>query len=664
VTWSYRPALDGLRTVAVYAVVLFHTGHPWAAGGFLGVDLFFVLSGFLVTGVLLSEIDRTGRLRLGNFYSRRVRRLLPAALVAIVVTCLAFVLVLPVTERVSLVADGQRSLLYVANWHFLSQSGDYFAADADQSPFLHFWSLAIEEQFYLAFPLLLLLLTRAGRRWTFVVLVGTLLASVAAQVVWAQVDPTHAYYGTDARIYQPLAGSVLALLLVHRPDQRAVGRWGAVAPVALGAFLLLSSGLVPMEPWLRGLLATLVAVTLVASVVLAGSGRLAGALSHPVPVYLGQISYGTYLWHWPVIKLLEETVTTRPVLVAALALPVSTALAALSNQFVERPVRRSAYLDRFSWTPAVVGVAASAVLAVTVVPGVLGQDRRPPLADVDDTGAVTARSAVQVPDDVQWDQVVSDYGDVGWCTTEDPSECTVVEGEGAHVLLIGDSQAQSLVPMFTQIAEEQDLTLSLNVVEGCLWQEQLRNRKSSEEEQANCEEARVDWYDEVLPDLDPDVVVIMSRPRVEAEEWEDVVERRDGREQPLEVMTRRATLRTLRDLERVVPTTLVVDRLAMPETFDPPDCLTTETDPSRCSVEDPPGIATSDLLVHELAARRPGVRPVDLNPAFCPGAPVCLPVVEDQVVWRDDHHVTAAYAVSRRDQVWQILQETGAFDVP
>ena len=662
-TWSYRPALDGLRTVAVYAVVLFHTGHPWAAGGFLGVDLFFVLSGFLVTGVLLSEIDRTGRLRLGNFYSRRVRRLLPAALVAIVVTCLAFVLVLPVTERVSLVADGQRSLLYVANWHFLSQSGDYFAADADQSPFLHFWSLAIEEQFYLAFPLLLLLLTRAGRRWTFVVLVGTLLASVAAQVVWAQVDPTHAYYGTDARIYQPLAGSVLALLLVHRPDQRAVGRWGVVAPVALGVFLLLSSGLVPMEPWLRGLLATVVAVTLVASVVLAGSGRLAGALSHPVPVYLGQISYGTYLWHWPVIKLLEETVTTRPVLVAALALPVSTALAALSNKVVERPVRRSAYLDRFSWTPAVVGVAASAVLAVTVVPGVLGQDRRPPLADVDDTGAVTARSAVQVPDDVQWDQVVSDYGDVGWCTTEDPSECTVVEGEGAHVLLIGDSQAQSLVPMFTRIAEEHGLTLSLNVVEGCLWQEQLRNRKSSEEEQANCEEARVGWYDEVLPELDPDVVVIMSRPRVEAEEWEDVVERRDGKEQPLEVMTRRATLHTLRDLERVVPTTLVVDRLAMPETFDPPDCLTTEVDPSRCSVEDPPGIATSDLLVHELAARSPGVQPVDLNPAFCPGAPVCLPVVDDEVVWRDDHHVTAGYAVSRRDQVWQILQETGAFDV-
>ena len=663
-SWSYRPALDGLRTVAVYAVLLFHTGHPWAAGGFLGVDLFFVLSGFLVTGVLLSEIDRTGRLRLGHFYSRRVRRLLPAAAVAIVATCLVFVLVLPVTERISLVADGQRSLLYVANWHFLAQSGDYFAADADQSPFLHFWSLAIEEQYYVAFPLLLLLLTRAGRRWTLAVLVGTLLASVAAQLVWAQLDPSHAYYGTDARIYQPLAGSVLALLLFHRrvraPHEQRV-RWAVAAPVALSAFLLLCSGLLPMEPSVRGLLATIVAVTLVCAVVRTDTGRLARTLSHPVPVYLGQISYGTYLWHWPVIKLLEETVTTRPVLVAALTVPVATALAALSHRFVERPIRRSAYLDRFSWTPALAGVAASAVLAVTVVPVVLGQDQRPPLAEVDDSGAVTSRSTVQVPDDVQWDQVVADYGDVGWCTVEDPSECTVVEGGGPHVLLLGDSQAQSLVPMFTQIAEDHDLTLSLNVVEGCLWQEQLRNRKSSEEEQANCEEARVDWYDEVLPELDPDVVVIMSRPRVDAEEWSEVVERRDGVKQPLEKMTRRATRRTLRDIERVVPHTLVVDRLSMPETFDPPDCLTTEPDAARCSVPDPPGIASSDLFIHDLAAKRRGVQPVDLNPAFCPGAPVCLPVVDDEVVWRDDHHVTAGYAVSRREQVWEILQRTGAF---
>ncbi len=660
-TWSYRPALDGLRTVAVYAVLLFHTGHAWAGGGFLGVDLFFVLSGFLVTGVLLSEIERTGRLRLGSFYSRRVRRLLPAALVAIVATCAVFVLIAPVTERVLLVSDARHALLYVANWHFLAESGDYFAADADQSPFLHFWSLAIEEQYYVVFPVLLLLLTRVGRRWTAAVLLALLLASVAAQLVWAQVDATHAYYGTDARIYQPLAGSLLALVVFGRGDRLADRRWGPAAAVGLLGFLLLCTGLVSMSPSARGLVATVAALVLVAGVVLADSGRLARLLSHRVPVYLGAISYGTYLWHWPVIKVIEETVTTRPAAVALLAVPLGTALAALSHRFVERPVRRSAYLDRFAWTPAFAGVAASALLAVTVVPGLLGQDRRPPLADVEGTGQVRAPEPVRIPDDVQWEQVVSDYGEVGWCTAEDPAACTVAEGDGPHLLLVGDSQAQSLVPMFEKLAEEHDLTLSLNVVEGCLWQEGLLNRKSSDEEQQNCEDARVGWYDEVLPELDPDVVVVMSRPRDDPEQWRGVIERRDGREQALARMTRRATRSTLRDLSDVAEHTLVVDRLVMPEAFDPPDCLTTVADPAECSVPVTSTMGTTDRLVHRLAGDLPGLRPLNLNPAFCPDSPVCLPVVDDEVVWRDDHHVTARYAVSRRDSVWTILEGTGGF---
>jgi len=660
VTWSYRPALDGLRTVAVYAVVLFHTGHPWASGGFLGVDLFFVLSGFLVTGVLLSEIDRTGGLRLGSFYARRVRRLLPAALVAIVVTCIAFVLVLPVTARVSLISDAQHALLYVANWHFLAESGDYFAADAEQSPFLHFWSLAIEEQYYVVFPLLLVLLMKRGRRVTGAVLLAILLASVGAQLYWAQVDPTHAYYGTDARIYQPLAGSLLALLVFGMGPRLLHAHSGRAAAVALPVFLLLCTGLVPMSPSWRGMLATVVAGIMVCGVVLADDSRLTRVLSHPVPVYLGKISYGTYLWHWPVIKLLEETVTTRPVLVAALAVPISTAIAALSFKVLETPIRRSSYLDRFAWTPAVAGVALSALVAVTVVPLVLGQERRPPLAEVDGTGQVTAPETVSVPADVDWEQVVGDYGDVGWCTADDPSECTVVEGDGPHVLLIGDSQAQSLVPMFTELAEERGLTLSLNVVEGCLWQEGLYNRKSSEEEKQNCVDARVDWYDEVLPELDPDVVVIMSRPRDVASEWADMVDRRDDRKMSLAKMTRVESRKTLRDIARTVPRTLVVDKLVMPETFDPPDCLTTVEDAAECSVPARTVLSATDRLVHRIALEGPSVQPVDLNPALCPDSPICLPVVDDQVVWRDDHHVTASYAVSRRDAVWDALSRTGA----
>ena len=228
------------------------------------------------------------------------------------------------------------------------------------------------------------------------------------------------------------------------------------------------------------------------------------------------------------------------------------------------------------------------------------------------------------------------------------------------MLLLGDSQAQSLVPMFSELAEERGLTLSLNVVEGCLWQEGLYNRKSSEEEKQNCVDARVDWYDDVLPQLDPDVVVIMSRPRDDPDEWADLVRRRDDRKMSLARMTRVETRRTLRDIARTVPRTLVVDQLVMPETFDPPDCLTTVSDPSECSVPARTVLSATDRLVHRLALAGPEVRPVDLNPALCPDSPVCLPVVDDQVVWRDDHHVTASYAVSRRDAVWDVLARTGA----
>ena len=154
--WGARPALDGLRTVAVYLVVLFHAGASWFDGGFVGVDLFFVLSGFLVTTILLEELSSTGRLSLLRFYDRRVRRLLPAAVLLIVVVSAVSLLVLSSVQRDLFIADARAALLYFANWHFLNESRDYFGAETfDASPFLHFWSLSIEEQYYFVFPLLL-----------------------------------------------------------------------------------------------------------------------------------------------------------------------------------------------------------------------------------------------------------------------------------------------------------------------------------------------------------------------------------------------------------------------------------------------------------------------------------------------------------------------------
>ena len=207
--FGHRPALDGLRTVAVYLVVLFHAGLERFEGGFVGVDVFFVLSGFLVSNVLLTELDRHGEIRLWRFYARRVRRLLPAATATILGTSAIMLAVGTQVDRLTLVGDARAASLWFANWHFLFESESYFATDDLESPFLHFWSLSIEEQFYLAFPILLLLVwrwtSRRPRRLAPVLLAATVIG-VVAQVVVASGDPDAAYFGTHARIYQLLAG--------------------------------------------------------------------------------------------------------------------------------------------------------------------------------------------------------------------------------------------------------------------------------------------------------------------------------------------------------------------------------------------------------------------------------------------------------------------------
>lgn len=663
----YRPDLDGLRSVAVYLVLFFHAGLLWAGGGFIGVDLFFVLSGFLVTGVLLGEIETTGRLRVGNFYARRVRRLLPAALVVVTATCFTFMVLWSVPRRLPLPADARASLLYYANWHFLASAGDYFATNIDKSPFLHFWSLSIEEQFYVFFPILLVLLHRRGRRLLLAVLGVLLVASLTSQVYWGAVDVNHAYYGTDARLYQLLAGALLAVAL-RRTDRQAApssGRADAAAMVGMAGILVLGSGLLHLSPSARGIGATVAAVLLIGGLSLAEAGLLARVLGRPLPVYLGRISYGTYLWHWPVVVALTTILTTNPWFIALLTLGIATGLAALSYQVLEMPIRKAPALDRLGWVNAVVGVSASAVLAVTVVPFLLHYDTRPALATAYGDPAVSAAAGkagtLPVPRGIDWAKVAADHGNEGSCTAQNVAACTVVHGHGPRVLVVGDSQAESLMPMFEKLAQEHDLTLSRSVTAGCPWQESLVNTKQSASGSAHCTAIRVGWYRKVLPLLHPDVVVLLDRPRDNPAIWGGVIRNRDGAAGSLHQDVYRATTQSLREVSSAVPHTVVIDRLVMPETFDPKDCLSTVKTIGQCAVGIPSTPSATDGYVAAFAAQNPSVVPVDLNPAFCPNAPVCLPIVGGQVVWQDDHHYTASYAVARRQEVWKILQATGAF---
>ena len=665
--WTYRPSLDGLRSVAVYLVLLFHTGLAALGGGFVGVDLFFVLSGFLVTSVIVNEVDTTGRLALGGFYARRVRRLLPAAVVVVVATALVFLLVASVARRLPLVGDARSALLYYANWHFLGQSSDYFAADVDKSPFLHFWSLAIEEQFYLVFPLLLVAVVRlAGRhrhRVMLVLVAALMVLSVAAQLYWAGADANHAYYGTDARLYQLLAGALLALALRGREPRLTARGEGMVAGAGLLGLLVVASGLVAWSPSTRGLAATVASGLVIVGLMQAGErGPVGGVLSRRLPVWLGKISYGTYLWHWPVIAVLGEVLVLDPVTLAALTVPVATALAALSYEVLEMPIRTSALLRRFRWRLLVVGVGASALVAVTLVPLVLHHDSRPRLVALDAAAGVEGSAPVSVPADTDWAAVKADVGSVHSYTVDDVAACTVVRGGGPHVLVVGDSHAQMLAPMFTDLAERHDLTLSLNITAGCAWQENLTNGKQSPDTVRACEEHRVGWYDDVLPRLHPDVVVLVSRERDDASEWSGLVGRRDGTEEPYDQMMYGATTETIDKIQSLVPRTLVVQSMVMPNTFEPDDCLTSTPDAARCAVPVPTVPPASDGYFQAAAAASPKVWTVNLTPAFCPGAPVCEPVVDGDIVWRDDHHVTATFARHREPQVWDLIRASGVLD--
>jgi peptidoglycan/LPS O-acetylase OafA/YrhL len=306
---AHEPALDGLRGLAVAAVVAFHLGH--LDGGFLGVDLFFVLSGFLITSLLVTETQRRGTIDVRRFWLRRARRLLPALLVMLVGVAVLLVVFTPVGDRARFRGDALATLGYVANWERMAGDQTYWDIFTQPSPLDHTWSLAIEEQFYLVWPLVALaILRRRPRseatpraRWLGAIAVGGALASlVLLGLSYSPVDTNRAYFGTDTRIGATLGGAALATIVAGRARRQgrpsaAIDVVGAIALVLIGWSLVTVDG---QGGWYyRGGLALLVLAALVVIRATTGGppGRVARALSWRPLCLLGIVSYGVYLWH-------------------------------------------------------------------------------------------------------------------------------------------------------------------------------------------------------------------------------------------------------------------------------------------------------------------------------------------------------------------------------
>jgi peptidoglycan/LPS O-acetylase OafA/YrhL len=368
-----------LRAVAVLAVIVFHAGAPWLPGGFLGVDVFFVISGFLITSLLLSEHRSNGRIGFGGFWSRRARRLLPALLVLLAVMALWARTSWP--DPVQLHAfpgDALASLAYVANWHFAAQGTSYFTQFSAPSPLQHLWSLAIEEQFYLVWPLALaafLAVRSLGRRGLLVLSLVGAGVSIALMALWySPTNPSAVYFQTDTHAFGLLFGAAAALLLAGPHGERVRRVSSAVAPLAL-AGLVLCLALVDGRQAFAYQGGIALAALLTVPVVVAASrpGVVSTLLGRRPLVQIGLISYGLYLWHWPIWTILTDArlgVDWLGGTVIRASLLLVTTLA--SYWLVERPIRHGVprgWAVRLA-TPVAVGGVAAAVLAVPIAPPV------------------------------------------------------------------------------------------------------------------------------------------------------------------------------------------------------------------------------------------------------------------------------------------------------
>jgi peptidoglycan/LPS O-acetylase OafA/YrhL len=378
------PALDGIRAVAVGLVLAEHGGIPGIPAGFLGVDVFFVLSGFLITSLLLDERGHNGRIRLRDFWIRRARRLLPA-LIVMVLAVVAARRLFPPEAVGTLRDDAVAAFFWVSNWAFVAQKTDYFSQGSPPSPLQHTWSLGVEEQYYLLWPLLVIAIAAllgARARWgVFALATAGAAGSAAAAIVMASGESVNrVYFGTDTRVEAVLVGSAAAALLVRDWSVLTAGgtlirtrwrRWGAAALsvvglAMLGALAHYATG--SAREFRAGLLivVAVAAVLVVAPVALDQGSPVARVLAWRPLVWLGAISYGVYLWHWPIFLALNgERTGWSGWPLFALRCVATVAVATASWWLLERPIRR--------WRPVIVpmlplaGATAATAAAVTML---------------------------------------------------------------------------------------------------------------------------------------------------------------------------------------------------------------------------------------------------------------------------------------------------------
>lgn len=642
----FRPEIQGLRAVAVLVVLLFHVWPTLVSGGYVGVDVFFVISGYLITGLLLKEVDATGRISVLNFYERRVRRLLPAAsaVMIAVALCLQFV---PSVRWGDVGEQIFASAFYYQNWWLGVQAVDYLNAENAPGPLQHFWSLSIEEQYYLLWPVVfggLAFLVRGRRiplRRVFIWMIAAVfIASLAYAIYITPRNPGWAYFATTSRAWELALGGWLAT--VPSAWQSRLGTKSMVAMAAAGSLGILVSAMLYTNqtafPGYAALMPTIGAALVILGT--SGSARnwVRQALSVRPMQYLGDISYSLYLWHWLVVVYgknilgVEEFSVTEGVIVCGLSL----ALAHFSKTMIEDRWRRPVPGARWRALVLTVVCLASSVLAgLWVFHEVKQGYGRGSTAVVSQAAASSAFTpSVEVAE--------SDKGRVyslGCITTTmgtDVHRCEMQSNLGGkNVVVVGDSHAAAWLPAIEAIAVERRWNLSAVIKSACpfaLFPEDVANQVTLDT-MKTC----IEWEAKAVPfvgALNPDLIItahsVSSMSRTEGDATSDVVA-------TAVVEAWKAVQKPGVDVVAILDTPRFLSKV--------PECMAmSASNPARCGRERDAAIARRDPL-RQAVALFPEAKLIDLNDEIC--SPTrCEPVVRGMLAWRDAHHMTNTFASS------------------